>query len=160
MSGSQRNPQRSGFTLIELMIVVSIIGILSAIAIPRFAKLIAKSRESTTKGNLGAIRGALAIYYSETEGVYPMDDLSGSLLIEQKYLPAIPPALFPVTDNSAGHEGSFNDVLTGIIPDASDDVATPNGWLYDNTANGSATWGRIIANCTHSDNQGNIWTSI
>ncbi len=46
---------KKGFTLIELMIVVAIIGILAAIAIPNFLKFQAKSKQSEAKSNLGAI---------------------------------------------------------------------------------------------------------
>ena len=60
-----------GFTLIELMIVVAIIGILAAIAIPKFADLVTKSKEAAVKGSLGSIRSALSIYYSDTEGIFP-----------------------------------------------------------------------------------------
>lgn len=62
---------KKGFTLIELMIVVAIIGILAAIAIPKFADLIRKSKEGSTKGSMGALRSALTIYYGEQEGIYP-----------------------------------------------------------------------------------------
>ncbi|MBI3565196.1 MAG: prepilin-type N-terminal cleavage/methylation domain-containing protein, partial [Elusimicrobia bacterium] len=62
---------KKGFTLIELMIVVAIIGILAAIAIPKFAELIRKSGEGASKGNLGSIRSALSIYYGDMEGTYP-----------------------------------------------------------------------------------------
>ena len=63
--------RHQGFTLIELMIVISILGVLATIAIPKFANLIRKSREGATKGNLGSIRSAITIYYANNEGVFP-----------------------------------------------------------------------------------------
>ena len=54
---------KKGFTLIELMIVVAIIGILAAIAIPKFANLINKSKEGATKGALSTVRSAIQVYY-------------------------------------------------------------------------------------------------
>ena len=57
--------QRKGFTLIELMIVVAIIGILAAIAIPNFLRFQLKAKSSEGKTNLAAIRTAEQSYYSE-----------------------------------------------------------------------------------------------
>ncbi len=56
---------QKGFTLIELMIVVAIIGILAAIAIPNFLKYQAKSRQSEAKSNLGAVFVAETSFYGE-----------------------------------------------------------------------------------------------
>jgi type IV pilus assembly protein PilA len=56
---------KKGFTLIELMIVVAIIGILAAIAIPNFLKFQAKSKQSEAKTNLKAIYTAETGYYGE-----------------------------------------------------------------------------------------------
>ncbi len=69
----KKHKMSHGFTLIELMIVVAIIGILAAIAIPQFANLVAKSQEGRTKANLGTIRSALSIYYGDSEGWYPTE---------------------------------------------------------------------------------------
>jgi prepilin-type N-terminal cleavage/methylation domain len=54
-----------GFTLIELMIVVVIIGILAALAIPNFLRYQAKSKQSEAKTNLGAIYVSETAYYGE-----------------------------------------------------------------------------------------------
>jgi type IV pilus assembly protein PilA len=56
---------KKGFTLIELMIVVAIIGILAAIAIPNFMNYQCKARQSEAKSNLGAIRTAQEVYFAE-----------------------------------------------------------------------------------------------
>ena len=57
--------RRGGFTLIELMIVVAIIGILAAIAIPNFIRFQLRSKTSEGKSNLAAIRTAQEGYFSE-----------------------------------------------------------------------------------------------
>src|SRR3954468_18464129 len=77
--------QSKGFTLIELMIVVAIIGILAAVAIPKFADLVTKSKEASVKANLGAVRSALSIYYGDSEGSYP-GNLYDGLTTSSRYL--------------------------------------------------------------------------
>lgn len=53
------------FTLIELMVVVIIIGILAAFAIPQYTKTIERSHQSEAITNLGIIRGAQLRYFAE-----------------------------------------------------------------------------------------------
>ncbi|MDF1561435.1 MAG: prepilin-type N-terminal cleavage/methylation domain-containing protein [Deltaproteobacteria bacterium] len=65
----------SGFTLIELMIVVAIIGLLAAIAIPNFVRFQAKARQSEAKSNLKALFSAEKAYYTE------FDEYTSKILI-------------------------------------------------------------------------------
>src|SRR5690349_10264107 len=113
---------KRGFTLIELMIVVAIIGILAAIAIPKFSQLVTKSNEANTKGNLGAVRSALSIYYGDMEGWYPADTLV-TLTSASKYLTAIPVAKLPQSPNNVGHGDSTAVAASTTQNDA-------GGWVY------------------------------
>lgn len=64
--------RKSGFTLIELMIVVAIIGFLAIIAIPSYKKFLAKAKRTEAHMNLGALATAEKIYHAE-HGTYTTD---------------------------------------------------------------------------------------
>ena len=139
--------KKSGFTLIELMIVVAIIGILAAIAIPKFASLIRKSGEGASKGNLGAIRSSLSIYYGDMEGNYPAQ--LAALTISGKYLSSVPAAKAPNYHPDGSVEA---DGLLTAVTDAG------GGWWYNNQL-GDANIGQVIVKCTHTDSKGTVWSS-
>ena len=63
----KRGPSRAGFTLIELMLVVAILGVLAAIAIPLLATYQLRSKTAEAKTNLAAIRVLQESYYSENQ---------------------------------------------------------------------------------------------
>jgi len=69
---------KKGFTLIELMIVVAIIGILAAIAIPNFLRFQAKSKQSEAKTNLGGIFTAQVSYFGERNHYGNFDNIAWS----------------------------------------------------------------------------------
>ena len=64
---NRNRPRTSGFTLLEIMIVVSIISCLLAIAIPRFVRARSASHQTTCINNLRQIRGAITQWALETK---------------------------------------------------------------------------------------------
>lgn len=56
-----KTKQQGGFTLIELVVVIALLGILAAFAIPRFASLEREARSATTQGLSGSVRSASAM---------------------------------------------------------------------------------------------------
>lgn len=158
---------QKGFTLIELMIVVAIIGILAAIALPKFADMLEKSREGATKGNFTAIKSAINLYTADQAGLVPTDitaihaAASTDVNFLKKYLDKIPPvkATGKSDVNGAnqslgpgvGTEGTTAFMLVGnfITPAFS---ATGKGWKYDSTE------GKHWVNSTLLDMNNNVYT--
>ncbi|MEP0815230.1 MAG: type II secretion system protein [bacterium] len=60
-----------GFTLVEMLVVVGIIGILVSLAIPNFQRIKDKAKESQVKQNLHSLQLALEQYSTDNQGVYP-----------------------------------------------------------------------------------------
>ena len=137
---------RKGFTLIELMIVVAIIGILAAIAIPRFAQMLEKSREGATKGNLGSLKSAASIYYGDMQGVWPTTMCSFSVYGFSKYLDNIAPV--KVTGVFVANAVSPAGNGIALTAHAQVPVGSSTGWLYD------SGMGNVYVNSTLKDSKG------
>ena len=136
---------KKGFTLIELMIVVAIIGVLAAVAIPKFADLIRKANEAACKGQLGAVRSALSIYYGNMEGVWPSEITE----MTPTYLQAIPnakPGCLNMTrpnSNTVVYMGVGATGCTG---------ASDGGWWFNNgKASDGSQVGVLCVNSTKTD---------
>jgi prepilin-type N-terminal cleavage/methylation domain-containing protein len=142
--------KQKGFTLVELMIVVAIIGVLAAVAIPKFADMLEKSKEGATKGNLSAIKSSISNYYADNQGTYPANLNTATFSIGSEMYPAFMPAYIETLPavkvtgkhaNNGAHanrgpgQGSLADtsaVTTGTHTNPAF-VATSSGkgWKYD-----------------------------
>ena len=63
---------KKGFTLVELLIVIIIIAVLAAIAIPKFSNSSTRSKESSLRANLKLVRNAIDLFRADTNA-YPAD---------------------------------------------------------------------------------------
>ena len=103
MSRNQR--QDAGFTLVELMIVMAIIGVLSMIAVPSYIQAIRHAREAVLREDLRTMRSAIDAYTMDKQKApQSLDDL-----ITDGYLKSLPKD--PMTDST-----------TTWQPDSSDDM--------------------------------------
>lgn len=102
-----------GFTLIELVVVMAIIGLLVAVALPRYLHSVDRSKEAALKQDLSVMRDALDKFYGDL-GKYP-DTLED--LVTRRYLRGIPQD--PVTESAQ----------TWVVVPPPD--AAPSGQVYD-----------------------------
>jgi general secretion pathway protein G len=83
---TMRRTRRSAFTLIELIVVLAIVALLLAVAVPRYFNSVERSKEAALKQNLGVTRDAIDKYYGDI-GRYPetLDEL-----VSKRYLRKLP----------------------------------------------------------------------
>lgn len=139
--------KQKGFTLIELMIVVAIIGILAAVAIPKFAQMLEKAREGATKGNVGAMKSAVSIYYGDNTGVYPA---SLTDVLFKNYLSAIPPVKVTHSGVANTLAGTATDVEYVAVDAAI--AANTDGWKYNTVS------GNVWVNNSQTDTKGTTYS--
>ena len=100
-----------GFTLIELMIVVVIIGILAAIAIPNYMSMQARAKEGSLKSNMHAVQLAAEDYIIQNDGSYALlaDDVIS-------LIPTYGGGVMNPFDNSVGVNNAWRDQSTWTRP--------------------------------------------
>ncbi len=99
--------EKKGYTLLELMIVVAIVGILVSLAIPTFNQSAMKAKEAALKQNLFTMRAVLDQFYAD-RGDYPE---SLDALVEEKYLRIIP--MDPFTKSATTWEEVYEEQEEG-----------------------------------------------
>ncbi|MEO1236931.1 MAG: prepilin-type N-terminal cleavage/methylation domain-containing protein [Planctomycetota bacterium] len=145
--------QARGFSLVELVIVVVIVGLLAAIAIPRFSRGAAGASDSALSGDLAVLRNAIELYAAEHNGSFPDEDsiadqltlysnLAGATSATPGDTHPFGPYLHAVPALKVGTQAGGN-LIEGVNATPTAETATANtGWLYNEAT------GQIWANET------------
>ncbi len=121
--------QRKGFTLVELVVVVLVLGIIAAVAAPKMFDTAGNARDNATKQSLAVVRDAIELYRAQN-GSYPGD--SGTQADLQTDLQPLLKGPFPKSTLS----GAAGDRSVTVETDGgplSADVDGASDWVYDKT---------------------------
>jgi prepilin-type N-terminal cleavage/methylation domain-containing protein len=124
-----RNTNTKGFTLVELVIVITVLGILAAVAAPKFFDFTTDSKVAACKGSLGGVRSAIANYYSYTAtpagggaATYPsIGQLTTSGAVMNTTVP----------DNPYSTSAVKNPVIAGVTKGTPVTTGATGGWCYN-----------------------------
>ena len=122
---------RKGFSLIEMVIVILILGIIAAVAAPRMFDTASTAEENTTRQQLGVLRNAIEMHRAQN-GTYPA---SGDLVTAMGAMlngPFPSPNIGTARGNVNVYYDPDTDSAVAVAPDTTEDA----GWAYK-AANGS-----------------------
>ena len=142
----RKHKRASGFTLIELMIVVVIIAILAAMAIPRFMRASVKAKQSEAKEILKQIYVMQRTYFQEKECYYPSDGSSVTAQpgqnIPSLYVEIMTPAYYSYT--VTGTKSNFSATAGSKGPTGLDDDPALDIWTINDAG---------VLTCTNDDSK-------
>jgi type II secretion system protein G len=135
-----------GFTLVELMVVVVVIGLLAAIAIPNFHAITGRAREAAVKSNMHLIQTAMEDYSAVSGGRYPDDgsDLADDGLTLEQHIPGqlFPPN--PYTKLSTVVQFDLDPTL-GNPGELGFNPATPDSYKLKGVGDDGALMGQVLS---------------
>ena len=117
-----------GFTLIELVIIIVVLGILAAVAIPKYQDISGEAREASCRASLGSLRSGITIYYANQAvrtGTADWPELDSLVSYDVVMANAIPPNPYQAEANAA--DSIVSGVTKGVV------VGTRGGWAYNET---------------------------